>query len=226
MTWLLPKYMLFGMANDELDDREAPGSGAPAQSLTLFPLPPPTALRRRPVGPDPRRGARLREAERSQIVWGRLDLDAMLPENHPARAIWLLMERLDLSPLYARIEARDDSPGASVIDPRILLALWVYATSEGEGSAREIWRLTSLHAGYRWLCGGVAVGYHTLSDFRSDSAAVINGLITQVLALLLRGHLVEITRVAQDGTRVRARAGASSFRREPTPAKARQLRPR
>jgi len=92
----------------------------------------------------------------------------------------------------------------------------VYATSEGEGSGREIWRLTQLHAAYRWLCGGVAVGYHTLSDFRSQQGAVVNALITQVLALLMKQDLVVLSRVAQDGTRVRASAGAASFRREQT----------
>jgi hypothetical protein len=98
----------------------------------------------------------------------------------------------------------------------VLLALWVYATSEGEGSAREIWRLTRVHDAYRWLCGGVEVGYHTLSDFRSQQGEVIDELITQVLALLMKQDLVDLARVAQDGTRVRASAGAASFRRERT----------
>jgi transposase len=121
-----------------------------------------------------------------------------------------------LSALYAQIAARDEVAGAPAIDPRILLALWVYATSEGEGSAREIWRLTEVHDAYRWLCGGVDVGYHTLSDFRGQQGAVLDALITQVLALLMKQDLVDLTRVAQDGTRVRASAGAASFRREPT----------
>jgi transposase len=126
------------------------------------------------------------------------------------------MDQLDLSALYAQIEARDERAGASAIDPKILLALWVYATSEGEGSAREIWRLTELHAAYRWLCGGIAVGYHTLSDFRRQQTAVIDALITQVLALLMQHDLVDLSRVSQDGTRVRASAGAASFRRAVT----------
>lgn len=165
---------------------------------------------------DPRRGARLRQAQREQIAWGRIDLDAQLPEDHPARAIWTVVARLDLSALYAPIEARDEVAGAPAIDPKILLALWVYATSDGEGSAREIWRLTEVHAAYRWLCGGVAVGYHTLSDFRSQRREVLDKLITQVLALLMKQDLVDLTRVAQDGTRVRASAGAGSFRRAAT----------
>jgi len=183
---------------------------------TLFPLPPATSPVARPGPADPKQGARLRQAERAQIAWGRIDLDAMLPEDHPARAIWAVVERLDLSALYAQIAARDEVAGAPTIDPRILLALWVYATSEGEGSAREIWRLTGVHDAYRWLCGGVDVGYHTLSDFRSQQGEVLDALITQVLALLMQQDLVDLTRVAQDGTRLRASAGAASFRRPPT----------
>jgi transposase len=190
--------------------------GAPGEPPTLFPLLPPTAPAARPAPADPKRGARLRQAERGQIAWGRIDLEALLPADHPARAIWAVVERLDLSALYAQIAARDEVAGAPAIDPALLLALWVYATSEGEGSAREIGRLTQVHDAYRWLCGGVEVGYHTLSDFRSQQGAVLDGLITQVLALLMQQKLVDLTRVAQDGTRVRASAGAASFRREST----------
>ena len=150
------------------------------------------------------------------MTWGRIDLDAQLADDHPARALCAVIERMDLSALYLGIEARDEVAGASTIDPKILLSLWVYATSEGEGSAREIWRLTKLHAAYRWICGGVDVGYHTLSDFRSEQVKVVDALITQVLALLMKQDLVDLHRVAQDGTRVRASAGASSFRREQT----------
>ena len=171
-----------------------------------------------PVSPpvDPKRGARLREAQRSQMTWGRIDLDAQLPEEHSARAIWAVIARLDLSVLYAQIEARDEVAGAPAIDPKILVALWVYATSEGEGSAREIWRLTQEHAAYRWICGGVEVGYHTLSDFRSQQGEALDQLISQVLAVLMKQRLVDLSRIAQDGSRVRASAGAASFRREPT----------
>jgi transposase len=158
----------------------------------------------------------LREANRNQITWGLIDLDSRLPADHPARPIWSVIERLDLVALYDQIEARDEVAGSPAVDPKILLALWVFATSEGEGNAREIQRLTQLHDAYRWLCGGVKIGYHTISDFRSQQGKVIDELITQVLALLMSKDLVDLSRVAQDGTRVRASAGASSFRREQT----------
>ena len=201
------------------DPSKAEGGAAAAAEPgqgTLFPVPPASRPRVAPAPSDPKQGARLREAQRSQMAWGRIDLDAQLPEDHAARAVWAVIERLDLSKLYGQIEARDEVAGAPAIDPKILLALWVYGTSEGEGSAREIWRLTEMHAGYRWICGGVEVGYHTLSDFRSQQGEALDELITQVLALLMQQHLVELSRIAQDGTRVRASAGAASFRREPT----------
>jgi transposase len=194
-----------------MDDK----AGGPDEP-TLFALPPAVPPAPAPAPADPKRGARLREANRAQLAWGRIDLEAHLPDDHPARAIGAVIERLDLSALYAPIEARDEVAGAPAIDPQLLLGLWVYATSEGEGSAREIWRLTQLHAAYRWLCGGVEVGYHTLSDFRSQQGAVLDALITQVLALLMKQDLVDLSRVAQDGTRVRASAGAASFRRAQT----------
>lgn len=197
-----------------MDDK--PGNGPRADAPTLFPLPPAGPAAASPVGADPKRGARLRQANRGQISWGRIDLDGQLPEDHAARAICAVIDRLDLKALYAQIAARDEVAGTSAIDPRILLGLWVYATSEGEGSAREVWRLTQVHAAYRWICGGVAVGYHTLSNFRSQQSEVVDELITQVLALLMKQELVDLSRVAQDGTRVRASAGASSFRREQT----------
>jgi transposase len=195
---------------------DKPGDGSLADAPTLFPLPPAAPAAAPAVGADPKRGARLRQANRAQIAWGRIDLDAQLPEDHAARAISAVIERLDLTALYAQIKARDEVAGTSAIDPHILLGLWVYATSEGEGSAREVWRLTQVHAAYRWICGGVAVGYHTLSDFRSQQGEIVDELITQVLALLMKQELVDLSRVAQDGTRVRASAGASSFRREQT----------
>ena len=189
---------------------------------TLFSLPPSratgVALAEVPAVPateDRSEGVRLRLAQRDQISWGRIDLGSTIPLEHPARIIGCL-GRLGLGAVYGEIESRNEIAGAPAIDPKILLALWIFATSEGEGSAREIWRLTQVHDAYRWICGGVEVGCHTLSDFRSGKAKFIDELITQVLALLLKQDLVDLSRVAQDGTRVRASAGAASFRRTQT----------
>jgi transposase len=159
---------------------------------------------------------RLVRANRQQIELRPFDLESLLEPDHRARAIWAMVEGLDLAKFYEPIVARGSEPGRPAIDPKILVALWLYATSEGVGSARELARLCTAHDAYRWLCGGVAVNHHTLSDFRVGHEAALDALLTQVLAAMLHRGLVKLERVAHDGMRVRASAGASSFRREPS----------
>jgi transposase len=160
--------------------------------------------------------ARVVEANRSQLRLVPLDLEAVLPEDHQARAVWAFVERVDMSDFYARIAAREGAAGRPAIDPRILLALWIEATLDGVGSAREIERLCQYHLAYQWICGGVNVNHHTLSDFRSESTDLLKKVLTQSVAMLMSEGLVEMRRVAQDGMRVRAAAGASSFRTRPS----------
>ncbi len=172
-----------------------------------------------PASPTPRVGApapapRLLTANRTQVFLRPTDLESLLPADHSARTFWACAERLDLSAFYAPIAAVAGEPGRPAIDPKILLALWLYATSEGVGSARELARLCEAHDAYRWIAGGLTINYHTLSDFRVGHRAALDRLLTEILAVLLQGGLVTLARVAQDGTRVRASAGAASFRRE------------
>jgi transposase len=145
-----------------------------------------------------------------------VDLDSLVPGEHRVRVVWEFVEGLDLSALYGSIRAVEGGVGRSPIDPKILLALWLYATTEGVGSARALDDLCGSHAAYQWICGGVGVNYHTLSDFRVAHEAVLNDLLTQSVAVLMSQGVVELKRVAQDGMRVRANAGAASFRRERT----------
>lgn len=156
---------------------------------------------------------RLETANRSQIELTPTDLEALLPPGHAARLVWRFVEGLDVSAFYARIAAREGHAGRPAIDPKILLALWLYAISDGVGTARELDRLCYAHDAYRWLRGGVSVNYHTLSDFRVQHGAALNELLTQSIAVLLNRRVITLRRVAQDGMRVRASAGASSFRR-------------
>jgi len=157
--------------------------------------------------------ARVVEANRAQVRLVPLDLETAIGEDHPVRAVWTFVERLGMDEFYERIRSREGTAGRPAIDPRILLALWIYATVEGVGSAREIERLTQQHLAYQWICGGVSVNHHTLSDFRNLSVDLLNGLLTQSVTMLLSAGLIELRRVAQDGMKVRASAGASSFRR-------------
>ena len=157
---------------------------------------------------------RLREPYRKQMILHPTDIDGLIEAEHSARAIWRVLENMDLSRFCAGIKAREGSAGRDANDPRMLLALWLYAISQGVNSAREIERLCGVHAAYRWICGGVSVNYHTLSDFRSAHYQALDELMSQVLATLMERGLIKLYRVAQDGMRVRASAGAASFRRQ------------
>jgi len=155
-------------------------------------------------------------AERNQIELRAVDLDSTISLDHPARNVWAFVERMDLSALYGTIGSVEGRAGRAAIDPKILLALWLYATVDGVGSAREIERLTEAHDGYRWICGGVNVNHHTLSDFRCAPVDLLDEWLTHSVAVLMEQDLVKLERVAQDGMRVRASAGAASFRRRST----------
>jgi transposase len=150
---------------------------------------------------------------RAQLELRPVDLEGLLPAGHRARIVWEFVEGLDLGPLYAEIRAVEGHAGRPAIDPSILMALWLYATVEGVGSARAIARLCEEHDAYRWICGGVSVNYHTLADFRVAHGGYLDAQLTTSVATLMAEGLVELTRVAQDGVRVRASAGAASFRR-------------
>jgi transposase len=149
-------------------------------------------------------------------------LEELIPKNHLARLIWEVLEWLDLTAFYESIKVVEGEPGAPAIDPRILITLWLYATSQGVTSAREIDVLRVEHLAYIWICGGVALNYHTISDFRTDNEEELDELMTQVIGHLKQADLVQLETQAQDGMRVRASAGAASFRREPTLEKALQ----
>jgi transposase len=141
------------------------------------------------------------------------DLDSLVAQDHPARAIWGLLEKLDLAGFYGAIKAVLDRPGRPTTDPQVLLAVWLLGTVEGVGSARKLARLCQEHDAYRWLCGRVPINYHMLSDFRAAHERDLDQLLTQIVASLMAAGAVTLERVAQDGMRVRASAGASSFRR-------------
>lgn len=159
---------------------------------------------------------RLREPKRDQIELRAVDIESLIGEDHRVRVIWAYVEALDLSEFEHRIKARGERPGHPATSPRLLLALWLYASSDGVGSARALERLCTSHDVYRWLCGGVSVNYHTLADFRVGNADLLDRLLAEHLAALTRAGLVDLDTLAQDGVRIRASAGAASFRREGT----------
>lgn len=159
---------------------------------------------------------RIRQAERSQAGFEVVDLESLVVDDHPVRAVWSFVEGLDLQWFYDRIKARGETPGRPATDPRILLALWLYATADGIGSARALTRLCEHHTIYRWICGGVGVNHTMLSEFRVDSGKFLDGLLTQSLAALMKEGLITLDEVITDGTKIRAAASRSSMRRRQT----------
>src|SRR4051794_7065335 len=193
---------------------EGPNSAATARGRAAGPTGCPMATRARP---EPDRGVppRLHSPDRHQLL-SSMTIDELLEADHPARAVWSYVEGLDLTFLYDRIRARRGVAGRPPIDPRLLVALWLYATLSGFSSARELADLCIRHDAFRWLAGGVSVNYHTLADFHTDHLEFLGGLLEQSVERLRRQGLIDLGRIAQDGMRVRASAGAASFRRRAT----------
>jgi len=185
------------------------------EQTSLFPSLPQSSVGSSKM-PSPTAAPRVLRAERNQIALRAVDLEATVGPEHGVRNVWAFVERVDLSALYGEIGSVQGQAGRAAIDPKILMALWLYATLDGVGSAREIERLTETHDAYRWICGGVNVNHHTLSDFRCAPVDMLDELLTQSVAVLVNKGLVKLERVAQDGMRVRASAGAGSFRRRST----------
>jgi transposase len=185
----------------------------------LFELPPRDAMSQTTDVLPEAGSPRLKLPQRDQVEYRACSWNDLLPDDHQARIVWQYVESLDLSSLYQRIKAVERRPGQSPIDPKILFALWLYATLRGIGSARELDRRCDSEIGevaFQWICGGVSVNYHTLSDFRSDHVELLDEVFTDSMAVLMNEGLVTLDRVAQDGMKVRASAGAASFRRGTT----------
>lgn len=166
---------------------------------------------------------RVQHAQRSQIEMQLFALDQLIDQDHQVRIVWAYVQSLNLDPLFRKFKVDQHSTGRSAIDPAILMTLWLYATLDGVGSAREVARRCKDHLPYMWICGGVGVNYHTLSDFRVENTEFLESVLVDSIASLVDQGLVPLKTIAQDGMRVRASAGTSSFRRSPSLDKLQQL---
>lgn len=157
---------------------------------------------------------RLRQPQRNQLVLVAQCVDDLIGADHPVRMVAAVVERLDVREFCKSIKAREGVVGRDATAPSLLVALWLYACIRGIGSARELARRCQESIAFRWLCGGVSVNHRLLSDFRTDHGEALDDLLTQVIASLVEQGLVKVSRISQDGVRVRVGAGAASFRRE------------
>jgi transposase len=119
---------------------------------------------------------------------------------------------MDLSAFIQPIVVREFTPGRSANDVAVMVALWLWAAVNNVARGRELERRCQRDLTFRWICGGLGMNYHTLNDFRVEHGAALDQLFTATLGRLMHGGLVSVTRISQDGLRVRASAGAGSFR--------------
>lgn len=166
--------------------------------------------------------ARVARPHRTQVEMQFFALDQLLSPEHRVRIVWAFVQSLNLEPLYEEIRVSDSQAGRSAIAPEILVALWLQATLDGIGSARELSRRCETDIVYLWILGGVTINYHTLSDFRVCHGSFLERVLTDSVAVLIDRGLVPLETIAQDGMRVRASAGKSSFRRKPSLEKLQQ----
>jgi len=164
----------------------------------------------------PEGAAKLKVIDREQGFLRPVIVDELVGPDHKVRAIWDLTGHWDLRRFENKIRSRQGQAGRAAWDPRLLLSVWLYAYSEQVTSAREIERLMEYEPGLMWLAGLGEVNHHTLSDFRVEHAEEMKKLLSELLGILSQEGFVKLERVAHDGTKIRAHAGADSFRREGT----------
>jgi len=169
-----------------------------------------------PSRAERRRAARCKPVNRQQLMLRSVDVEKLVEEGHPVRAIWELVDRSDLESFYETIEAVEGEAGCSAWDPRVLISLWLYAYSRAVSSGREISRRCEYDPAYQWLTGLEVINHHTLSDFRVQHEQALDGLFVQVLGVLSHEGLITLERVMQDGVKVEAGASDKSFRRQET----------
>src|ERR1700681_3284145 len=156
----------------------------------------------------------IRYVNRQQMSWRAVDVDKLIAEDHRARAIWTHIGVLDFSPSYRAIDSSAEEGGRPAFDPQLLISLWVYAYSQGLGSAREVARRCEYDPAFQWLTGLQEVNYHTLADFRVEKQQELDELFTQVLAALSKEGLITLEQVMQDGTKIKALASERNYHGE------------
>ena len=159
---------------------------------------------------------RLRCVDRQDTVLRLMKIDDLIDDEHLARTVWAFVETMDFTTLYAQVKAIEGKPGSPAIDFKILTAILLYAKLDGEISARRIADYCKAYNPYIWLCGGVNINHHSLSDFETGHAEWLEEQFVSHLTSMMTQGFVHMERVAQDGMRVRANAGAASFRRKET----------
>ena len=127
-----------------------------------------------------------------------------VPAGHPAHLVRdIVREELDLGAILSTYtEARGFPP----YDPAMMVALLLYAYSQGVYSSRRIARGCEERLDFQAVTALNRPDFRTISEFRRRHLAALGELFVQVLALCQRAGLVGLSHVAVDGTKLRANA--------------------
>lgn len=149
--------------------------------------------------------------ERHQLQFRDICLDELISPTHEARSILKYVQCLDLSSFDEGRKAVEGAKGRDAIPPAILLTVWLMATLEGISSGRHLSDRCKRDAVYMWICGGISISYNVLNEFRTKYRENLEQLMVETITVLHDNKLIDFKRVSQDGMRVRANAGKSSF---------------
>lgn len=166
--------------------------------------------------PTPANKARLKEPNRAQMVVDAIDLERLIPLDHLARAIWSLVEQLGTDGFLKENKSVEGQPGRPRTSPKMLLAMWVYGYSQGIGEARALGEEMQYEPGLRWLAGNDLVSWRTLSEFRIAHGEALQEVFAELLGILGKEQLIDLTELTLDGTKIQANASSGSLRREKT----------
>lgn len=157
---------------------------------------------------------KIKEPCRNQVEFQMQSLEQLLPYDHKARDVWSFVDDMDTAPIFTEIKSLQGGSGRPVTSPKVLLAVWIYSILDGNTSARKLEDLCHYHLAYKWLVGGTAVNRTMLANFRSIDPLKFEDLLTSCLAAMVQTGLIDDRDFSQDGSRIKANAGFSSFRRE------------
>ena len=125
-----------------------------------------------------------------------------LPEDHLARFVVEVVDQLDLSELTRQYAGR----GSQAHHPAVLLSLLIYGYATGVFSSRKIERATHDSIAFRYLAANTHPDHDTIATFRRRFLPQLEALFVQVLLLAREMKLLQLGRIALDGTKVKANA--------------------
>jgi transposase len=156
---------------------------------------------------------RFRRADRDQQFLLPVDMREWLPDDHVVWALLEVVDRLDMSGLEGRYAL--GGAGRAAYDPRMLLALLIYAYSDGIRSSRQIERLCRTDVAMRVITGMQVPDHTVIARFRQRHQDSVRELFTQVLLVCAKAGLGRLGTIAIDGTKIAANASRhASCRRQ------------